>query len=337
MFKSLKNNPLPELFGRLLFRIPTAPKVAQIEVTNACNLSCRMCQRLDLGVKLEHMDLTKYKKVIRRLGKSINMVTLTGWGEPLFHPEIIEMVKIAKKAGKKVQLTTNGLLLTEYKRKPLLDAGIDSISFSLDDLKAPMMEKDTLGHPVRNQLVNIEAFMNEIKTSGKHPKVVIQTTLHLGREKKVFEVMKYAAKIGADLVNVNRLDLRFATFLKRPNYIQEKQFVKKLVQNADKYKIRADFLPHTAFSGIKRLIYQKLIPFMNQRGKHCLRVYNYIYVNRNGQVTPCCSLPLWAVGDLMNQRLKKIWTSPKFQLFREHEFQRKVCGKCDVLEIFQWT
>ncbi len=324
-----------EFIGRLLFHIPSLPQVAQIEVTNACNLSCRMCQRLDLGVKLDHMDIKTYEKVIRRLGNSVKSVTLTGWGEPLFHPQIIDMVKIAKKAGKKVQLTSNALLLTEYKRSPLINAGLDSISFSIDDLRAPMMEKDTLGHPIRNQLTNIEAFMKEIKLLPTRPSVVIQTTLHSGRENKIFEIIKYAAKIGADMVNVNRLDVRFATFLKRPNYMEEKNFVEKMEKIADKYQIRVDFRPHTAFTGFLRQLYKKTIPLMHHKGKHCLRVYNYIYVNRNGEVTPCCALPLWSVGDLMNQRMRTIWTSPKFKLFREHKFQRRVCGKCDVLEIFQ--
>lgn len=326
-----------ELIGRVFYKIPKAPRSAQIEVTNACNLSCRMCQRLDLGVKLEHMSLDIYKKALRRLGDSIKSVTLTGWGEPLYHPDIVQMVKLAKKAGKKVQLTSNGLLLTENKRKQLVEAGIDSISFSIDDLKAPMMEKDTYGHPVRNQLLNIEQFMKEIKDLPKKPEVVIQTTLHKGKEEKIFDIVKYASKIGAKMLNVNRLDLRFATFLKRPNFKEEKRFVKKLEKIGDKYGIRVDFRSHTAFTGWKRWFYKKILPFLHQKGKHCLRVYNYVYINRNGEVTPCCALPLWTVGNLMDQKLMKIWTSDKFKIFRQHENQRKVCGKCDVLEIYQWA
>jgi len=321
-----------EGLGRLLFLIPSHPEVAQIEVTNRCNFNCLMCQRIPLKVPIEDMDFALYKKIIDRLG-GVGEVILTGWGEPLIHPKIVEMVEYAKKKNRWVSLTSNGSLLTTLLAKKLLQTGLDSISFSVDDIRAPKTK--SIVHPVTTQIKNIENFIKIIK--GKKPEIIIQTTLHLGQEKKIIEVVKWAARIGAGMVNVNRLDMRFNPKLRRPNYEEEKEFVGKLDEAGRKYKIQTEFRPHIAFSGLPRLAYRLVAPYVARGGQHCLRVYNYIYVNIKGEVTPCCALPLWSVGNLLQEDLQTIWQSEKLQKFREHEYQRKICGKCDVLEVRQWA
>lgn len=315
---------------RLFFLIPPNPEVAQIEITNRCNFNCLMCQRVSLKVPLKDMDLSLYKQVIDKL-EGIKEIILTGWGEPLIHPDLLEMIKYAKKKGKWVSLTSNGSLLTRDFAKKIIQAGLDSISFSIDEIKAP---KGSLAHPVTSQIRNVENFLKLRK--GKKPEVVIQTTLHKGGQERISEVIAWAAKIGAEMVNINRLDMRFNQNLKRPNFEEEKEFVKKLEQVGRKYKIQTEFRPHIAFSGFARLIYRLLAPYMALGGKHCLRVYNYVYINLAGEVTPCCALPLWLVGNLLRDDLRTIWQSEKFKKFKQHEFQRKICGKCDVLEVKQY-
>lgn len=332
MRKSLWSTAI-EGFRRLFYLIPPHPEVAQIEVTNRCNFNCAMCQRIPLKVPIRDMDFSLYKKVIDRF-KPIEEVTLTGWGEPLMHPKIAVMINYAKKKGKWVSLTSNGSLLSEKLAKELIQAGLDSITFSVDEIKTP--KDGSLAHPVTNQIKKIEEFLEMIRDKENKPEVIIQTTLHQGREKNLLEVIKWASRIGAEMVNLNRLDIRFNKKLKRPNLEGEKRLVEKLEEWGEKYDIRVEFRPHIAFSGFSRKIYKILAPYMHQSGKHCLRVYNYMYVNVAGEVTPCCALPLWSVGSLLEEDLDKIWRSEKFNKFREHEFQRKICGKCDVLEVKQF-
>lgn len=333
MIKNDYLNLAVEGFRRLLFLIPPHPQIAQIEVTNRCNFNCAMCQRFPLKVPIKDMDLGLYKKIIHRL-TGVNEVILTGWGEPLLHPKIIEMVKYAKQKDKKVGFTSNGSLLTTKVARELLNAGIDTISFSIDDVKAP--NTGSLVHPVTTQINNIEDFMKLREKSKNKPTIILQSTLHKGREEKITEVIKWGASIGATMVNVNRLDLRFQP-LKRLNLAQEKEFVVKLDQLGKKHHIRTEFRPHIAFTGLARTFYKLTAPYIARGGRHCLRVYNYVYINMKGDVTPCCALPLWSAGNILKEKLSDIWVGEKFQKFREHDFQRKVCGKCDVLEIKQWA
>lgn len=323
-----------EGLGRLLFIIPPKPEIAQIEVTNRCNFNCFMCQRLFLGVPTEDMDFELYKKIINRL-PSIRHVILTSWGEPLMHPEIDQMIKYARDRKKYVELTSNGSLLTFDWVVKLIKSGLNSISFSIDDLRKAKTQ--VVGHPVINQINNIETFLQYLKKQKKKLKVVIQVTLHKGRENKILEIIRWAAKIGTSGINVNRLDTRFNKKLTRPNYNEEKEFTKKLDAWGRQYKIQTEFRPHIAFSGIARLGYRILGHFLQRGGQHCLQIYNYIYINQAGEVTPCCALPLRSVGNLLKTDIEKIWKSEKFQKFRKHDFQRKICGGCDVLEVKQYA
>ena len=48
-----------------------------------------------------------------------------GIGEPLFHPKTVQWIRRIKELGVKVELITNGTILTEKKSRELIDAGLD--------------------------------------------------------------------------------------------------------------------------------------------------------------------------------------------------------------------
>jgi molybdenum cofactor biosynthesis enzyme MoaA len=59
------------------------------------------------------------------------MVYLQGWGEPLAHPQLFEMVRLAKAAGCRVGMTTNGMQLDRRTCARLVWEGVDLVAFSL--------------------------------------------------------------------------------------------------------------------------------------------------------------------------------------------------------------
>lgn len=328
-----KKSLIEEAFRRFFFLLPSNPQIAQIEITNRCNLNCRMCQRKDLGVPMKDMEYKTYKKIIDKLG-SAKEVILTGWGEPLLHPKIIKMILYAKKKNLLVSLTTNAILLNEEMSKRILDSGLDSISFSVDTLDP---RKNPLAHKVYTQQTKIEKFMELRKKQNNKIETIVQITLHKEKTGDIFSIIAWAEKLKVSLVNINRLDVRFNKSLQRPNFAEEKEFVKKLNDKVGESKIQVDFRPHTAFGGIYKYLYHRLLPFLSLRGKHCLRIYNYVYINQDFDVTPCCGLPKLSFGNLLKDDLKTIWNNNNSQNFKNHKFQRKICGRCDVLEINQYA
>ena len=65
-----------------------------IEPTNRCNLECRTCMRNEWSEPLGQMDRETFGHILEslRVFSPLPKVFLGGLGEPLFHPEIVEMV-----------------------------------------------------------------------------------------------------------------------------------------------------------------------------------------------------------------------------------------------------
>lgn len=106
-----------------------------IEPTNQCNLSCRTCIRNAWeGVPTGFMDLGVFQRAVQGISRLPNppLVFFGGYGEPLLHPEILQMVRSAKEAGSRVELITNGTLLDEAMSLGLARAGLDRLWVSLD-------------------------------------------------------------------------------------------------------------------------------------------------------------------------------------------------------------
>lgn len=92
----------------------------EIHVVDHCNLNCANCCHFSPFAPVKFLDLKKYEKDINKLSNLINgrlkSLVLMG-GEPLLHSEIVEIIKITKKAFLKtnIQLLTNGILLNNMK------------------------------------------------------------------------------------------------------------------------------------------------------------------------------------------------------------------------------
>ena len=126
----------PESDTLVLHRALTLLNRVDIEVTNTCNLACSICIRRYWNAPMGHMAISTYEKIMADL-QYINprpTVFLGGYGEPLCHPEIVEFVSMAKAIGARVEMITNGTLLTKELSADLIDAGLDLLWVSLDGI-----------------------------------------------------------------------------------------------------------------------------------------------------------------------------------------------------------
>ena len=120
--------------GLLLRRADPPLTKLYVEPTNRCNLNCRTCVRNSWSEPLGMMDMEVYHRLVRGLRsvESLQRVSFWGFGEPLMHPDIVEMVALAKGLGAQTQLITNALLLDRDISKGLVEAGLDSLVVSVD-------------------------------------------------------------------------------------------------------------------------------------------------------------------------------------------------------------
>ncbi|MCL6559674.1 MAG: radical SAM protein, partial [Firmicutes bacterium] len=146
--------------------IPLVPDVKKIyvEVTTQCNFSCITCIRNSWRDELGHMKWSTFENILDGLKElpDLETVHFGGFGEPLSHPKIFEMIKAVKDLNLRVEMITNGSLLTESVIKKLIDMGLDSIYVSLDGPDEEEYNEIRQGAGFNNVFGNIQN-LNRIK------------------------------------------------------------------------------------------------------------------------------------------------------------------------------
>lgn len=318
-------NPVNEYIRRVFCIQPKIPEEIQIEITNLCNLDCKMCPRKKLPIKYKQMELDFFKDVIKRLD-GVKEIILTGWGEPTVHKDLAEMVSIVKKSGKKARLTTNGLLINEKLARKLIDAGIDSITFSVDYVDSK--EENEFGHTNKKSLENIR----RLAKLEDRPSIVIQSILEKPTS-NILRICDFAKEVGAERLNISRVFTFFSEGMPRPSHEEEKMMIKEIFSYAKKIGLQADMIQYGVGKGLTRFFYPIGKHAMGLFGKNCLRLFNYAYINVDGNITPCCLLPSLSVGNIMEKSLEEIWQGDELKRFIANHNKHPVCKKCDLWRI----
>ena len=116
-----------------LFRMPwslTDNGISWLEVTPRCNLACEGCYRDPRGEHKTLREIASDLAVFRRERNS-DCMSVAG-GDPLVHPEIVEITRMIREGGWKPILNTNGLALTRELLRDLKRAGVFGFTFHID-------------------------------------------------------------------------------------------------------------------------------------------------------------------------------------------------------------
>ena len=113
---------------------PPCPKSVKIELTARCNFKCTFCATAD---KLRHkadMDWDFYLRLLKDLRQAgVEELGMFYLGESFILDWLPDAIKAAKDEGfPYVFITTNGSLADTEKVKACMEAGLDSMKFSLN-------------------------------------------------------------------------------------------------------------------------------------------------------------------------------------------------------------
>jgi len=131
-----------------------------VEPTSCCNLACRICVRNVWNESLGHMSDATFAAVLVGLAAFTPRPTVCfgGFGEPLSHRRIVEMVAAVKALGCGAELITNGVLLDEMMARRLIAAGLDRLWVSLDGARPESYADVRLGAALPTVLSNLSRF-----------------------------------------------------------------------------------------------------------------------------------------------------------------------------------
>ena len=99
-----------------------------LEISDYCNLSCSFCTSSRKNKTM--MSLDNFKLIVDKIKGYANELYLHVLGEPLIHPNIIEMIEYAKDSFN-VQITTNGRLINKIEQD-LVNSGFSRMNISLN-------------------------------------------------------------------------------------------------------------------------------------------------------------------------------------------------------------
>ena len=102
-----------------------------IEITNVCNLSCSFCPQTRRTP--EFMKIETFSKILDQIKPFAEYIYFHVKGEPLLHPKLDEFLDISYEKGFKVNITTNGTLISKAHDKIITKPSLRQINFSLHD------------------------------------------------------------------------------------------------------------------------------------------------------------------------------------------------------------
>lgn len=130
-----------------------------LEITNLCNLHCPFCTPVARSGRM--MSREQVAKLLPQIRSVTPYLYLHVRGEPLTHPEFEQILSLCDEAEMKVQLVTNGTLLSCY---PDLFShpSLRKLSVSLQSVQAQDLSL------LSSYLDTIDHFMKQVQESG-HP------------------------------------------------------------------------------------------------------------------------------------------------------------------------
>ncbi|MCR5794931.1 MAG: radical SAM protein [Solobacterium sp.] len=116
-------------------RLREAPRLRWLffEITDRCNLRCRHCGS-SCTAEGHALTVEDVKKTLQSVQSVRPMICLTG-GEPLLHPQFFAIAQCVKDMGFSWGMTTNATLIDEDTAVKLRQAGLSTVSVSLDGLQ----------------------------------------------------------------------------------------------------------------------------------------------------------------------------------------------------------
>ena len=130
------------------------------------------------------MDMALVERLAKEIPQhpELSTVFIGGIGEPLTHPHIIEIIQTMKQLGKRVEMITNGTLLTLEMSKKLIQSGLNMLWVSVDGAFSPCYEDIRQGATASTIYRNLEAFCQAKMDLGIYDVHIYDVDEYLQRE-----------------------------------------------------------------------------------------------------------------------------------------------------------
>ena len=310
-----------------LFKHPDLQQLF-IEMTINCNEHCLHCGSncgvdAENDVPLTDIEILDFLTDLKTKVNKLPFLDITG-GEPLLRPNFIRLMKIIKSLGYKWGMTSNGLLINESTAKALKDAGMSSVSISLDGTEE--VHNWFRQNPHAYELT-IRAIKNLAKVGFKD--VMVTTVVHPRNIDYLDDIKKVVLSTGCTTWRISTLDPIGRALKNKDLYLDTKQY-KYMIDYIVQEREKDDINVITGCNYYLGLDYERKVRpwyFFCQCG---LKVAAIQY---NGNITGCLDIerrPELVFGNIRTDNFYDVWLN-KFSIFRQNkEDLSSKCSECDA-------
>ncbi|TEU16221.1 MAG: radical SAM protein [Anaerolineales bacterium] len=318
-----------------------APETIHFSVTGRCDQACTGCfysARPGSAVAAQDAPWPLFERVILEAEQARVLQIALGGGEPLLHPRLVDMVRLAREHSVVPNLTTNGNLLTREMAHALKEAGLGQAQISLNGADEAVNARTRPNFAATMQAIeNCRAAglrwgLNFLVTRSNL--AALETVVALGR------------RLGAASVNILRPKPPTTTgvwlereSLDRTGYRAMQKVLHKFLDG----RRSPDRAPETSNPQSQtRLTLDASLSFLltDQPPDHlyrsgvwgCCAARKFVTVTQDGAVLPCSHVRWSDVGE--GDFMHAWWQSEVFAWFREQEeMMRGLCRACPYLEL----
>ncbi len=281
---------------------PKFPYNMLLEVTNICNHNCIFCAHSKATRPVKTIDENLAKNILTQAFElGTREVGFYCCGEPLVDPKLETYIKFAKELGYSyTYITTNGALFNEQRIMTLIEAGIDSVKFSIN---AATKETYILVHgrdDFNKVLHNLKTFDCYRRKAGRKINLFVSSILcryTLNDEFKLREMLS--------------------------EYCDEIEMFYCVNQGG----VMPEVNEYLSCEGVN-------VNGASLSGNKCFMPFNKLYVSCEGYMTICCTdfQNYLATADLNKDKLDVAWNSDIMvdvrRKFISEKYEGLMCERC---------
>ena len=331
-----------------------------LEPTSTCNLGCRTCMRNVWDEPLGSMDGATFQRILDGLQAFSPRTTVFfgGYGEPLSHPMIIEMIRQVKALGCRAELISNGIHLTPPIAEALQEAGLDLLWVSLDGARTESYADVRLGAELPRVVENLKYLRRSmLQRHSSQPQLGIAFVAMRRNIADLPEVLRLGSRLGAAYFSISNI------LAHTPELAQEELYDQSMYNGA--YQVtqglpqvsfpRMDAHPQVVAALMEVLSTRYKVDLAGERVGTSVNRCPFIEKNStsirwDGALSPC--LPLlhthqsyldqrlrvsqsYVVGNIHDKSLPELWNDPTYVALRERlrDFDFSPCTFCNSCEM----
>lgn len=287
-----------------------APKSVKIELTGRCNYRCGFCAlRMRSEQPTSDMSWDFFTRISREMREAgVEELGMFFLGESFMAPELlVNAIRFAKKTVgfPYVFLTSNASLATPDRVRDCINAGLDSLKWSLNNADDEQFERITgvrssLWHTATKNMKSAKVIRDEIAAAGGH------------------RCGLYASSIMYDGEQQRKMEI----------------LVREMLPFVDQhYWLPLYSMGSLATQREKELGYR---PTAGNQGRlealreplPCWSAFTEGHITSSGNLSACCfdADERWTMGDLNTMPFMEAWNSQKFQELRAAHLRKDVTG-----------